>query len=132
MSPGDPVHGASILIIDDEPEVASLLAEILEEDAHRVETASNGVTALDKLRDGTYDLIISDLKMPHLDGPGLYREVARRHPHMVRRMIFVTGDTLGPESAEFLRRSAAPTFDKPFQPQDGRRVIYQVLRARSS
>ena len=132
MSPGDPVHGASILIVDDEPEVASLLAEILEEDAHRVETASNGVTALDKLRDGTYDLIISDLKMPHLDGPGLYREVARRHPHMVRRMIFVTGDTLGPESAEFLRRSAAPTFDKPFQPQDVRRVIYQVLRARSS
>lgn len=132
MSPGDPVHGASILIVDDEPEVASLLAEILEEDAHRVETASNGVTALDKLRDGTYDLIISDLKMPHLDGPGLYREVARRHPHMVRRMIFVTGDTLGPESAEFLRRSAAPTFDKPFEPQDVRRVIYQVLRAPSS
>jgi DNA-binding NtrC family response regulator len=132
VSPGDPVHGASILIVDDEPEVASLLAEILEEDAHRVETASNGVTALDKLRDGTYDLIISDLKMPHLDGPGLYREVARRHPHMVQRMIFVTGDTLGPESAEFLRQSAAPTFDKPFEPQDVRRVIYQVLRARSS
>jgi CheY-like chemotaxis protein len=54
VSPGDPVHGASILIVDDEPEVASLLAEILEEDAHRVETASNGVTALDKLGDGTY------------------------------------------------------------------------------
>jgi CheY-like chemotaxis protein len=131
VSPGNPVHGASILIVDDEPEVASLLAEILEEDAHRVETADNGVAALDKLRDGTYDLIISDLKMPHLDGPGLYREVARRHPQMIRRMIFVTGDTLGPASAEFLRRSAAPTFGKPFEPADVRRVIYQVLHARS-
>jgi CheY-like chemotaxis protein len=130
MSPENPTHGASILIVDDEPEVASLLAEILEEDAHRVETAYNGVTALDKLRDGTYDLIVSDLKMPHLDGPGLYREIARRHPHMIRRIIFVTGDTLGPESAEFLRRSKAPTFGKPFEPDDVRRVIDQVLRSR--
>jgi DNA-binding NtrC family response regulator len=125
-----PARGASILIVDDEPEVVSILAEILADDAHRVETAYNGLAALDKLRDGTYDLIISDLRMPHLDGPGLYREVARRHPQMIRRMIFVTGDTLGPESAEFLRRSAAPTFGKPFEPDDVRRVIDQVLRAR--
>ena len=125
-----PARDASILIVDDEPEVASLLAEILEDDAHRVETAYNGLAALDKLRDGTYDLIISDLRMPHLDGPGLYREVARHHPQKVRRIIFVTGDTLGPESAEFLRRSAAPRFGKPFEPDDVRRVIDQVLRAR--
>jgi len=125
-----PARGASILIVDDEPEVASLLAEILADDAHRVETAYNGLAALDKLRDGAYDLIISDLRMPHLDGPGLYREVARHHPQMIRRMIFVTGDTLGPESAEFLRRSAAPTFGKPFEPDDVRRVIEHVLHAR--
>lgn len=68
--------------------------------------------------------------MPHLDGPGLYREVARTHPQMIRRMIFVTGDTLGPESAEFLRRSAAPTFGKPSERDDVRRLIDQVLRAR--
>jgi DNA-binding NtrC family response regulator len=125
-----PARGASILIVDDEPEVVSLLAEILADDAHRIETAYNGLAALDKLRDGTYDLIISDLRMPHLDGPGLYREVAQHHPQMIRRMIFVTGDTLGPESAEFLRRSAAPTFGKPFEPDDVRRVIDRVLRAR--
>jgi len=121
---------ASILIVDDEPEVAPILAEILAEDDHRVDTADNGIEALDKLRDGSHDLIISDLKMTHLDGPGLYREVARRHPDMVRRMIFVTGDTLGPESAEFLRRSPPPTFGKPFEPDDVRRVIEQILRAR--
>jgi CheY-like chemotaxis protein len=125
-----PARGASILIVDDEPEVVSILAEILADDAHLVETAYNGLAALDKLRDGTYDLIISDLRMPHLDGPGLYREIARRHPQLIRRMIFVTGDTLGPESAEFLRQSAAPTFGKPFVPDDVRRVIHQVLHTR--
>jgi CheY-like chemotaxis protein len=46
-------RGASILIVDDEPGVASLLAEILAKDDHRVETAYNGMAALDKLRDGT-------------------------------------------------------------------------------
>ncbi len=122
--------GASILIVDDEPEVALLLAEILEEDDHRVDTADNGAAALDKLRDGRYDVIISDLKMPQLDGPGLYREISRRHPEMIRRMIFVTGDTLGSDSADFLRKSAAPTFGKPFEPDDVRRVIDQVLRVR--
>jgi len=125
-----PARGASILIVDDEPEVVSILAEILADDAHLVETTYSGLAALDKLRDGTYDLIISDLRMPHLDGPGLYREIARRHPQLIRRMIFVTGDTLGPESAEFLRQSAAPTFGKPFVPDDVRRVIHQVLHTR--
>src|SRR5207253_9727560 len=101
-----------------------------EHDENSVETADNSLAAPAKLRDGTDDLIISDLKMPHLDGPGLYREVARRHPQMIHRMIFVTGDTLRPASAEFLRRSASPTFGKPFEPSDVRRVIHQVLHRR--
>ena len=125
-----PVRGKTILVVDDEPELATLLAEILTADAHRVDTAENGIAALDKLREGSYDLVISDLRMPQLDGPGLYREVARRYPQLLRRMIFVTGDTLGPESTEFLRQSAAPTFGKPFAPADVRRVLRQVLLAR--
>jgi CheY-like chemotaxis protein len=66
----DPAQDASILIVDDEPEVAALLAEILADDDYRVETAYNGLAALDKLRDGTYDLIISDLRMPISTAPG--------------------------------------------------------------
>ncbi|PYN14669.1 MAG: hybrid sensor histidine kinase/response regulator, partial [Candidatus Rokuibacteriota bacterium] len=77
-----------------------------------------------------YDLIISDLRMPKLDGPGLHAEVARRHPQLLRRMVFVTGDTLGPESAEFLRRTEVATFGKPFALADVRRVIRQVLEDR--
>jgi PAS domain S-box-containing protein len=123
-----PVSGKAILVVDDEPELATLLAEILGEDGHRVETADNGAAALEKLRDGTYDLIISDLRMPQLDGPGLYREVARRHPRLLRRMVFVTGDTLGPESTEFLRTSEALTFSKPFVASDVRRAVRQATR----
>jgi DNA-binding NtrC family response regulator len=56
--------------VDDEPGVASLLAEILAKDDHRVETAYNGMAALDKLRDGTDDLIISDLRSRTSTDPG--------------------------------------------------------------
>ena len=88
------------------------------------------IEAIEKLRAGAYDLIISDLRMPQLDGPGLYREVARRHPRLLRRMVFVTGDTLGPESTEFLRQSEAPTFSKPFVATDVRRAVRQAMKDR--
>jgi CheY-like chemotaxis protein len=83
--------------------------------------------ALEKLGAGGHDLVISDLRMPELDGPGLYREIARRHPDMVPHVVFVTGDTLGPESVEFLQRTGVPTLGKPFDPGDIRRVVRQVL-----
>jgi two-component system, cell cycle sensor histidine kinase and response regulator CckA len=129
-TPESPVSGKAVLVVDDEPELATLLAEILGEDGHRVDTAENGAAALEKLREGAYDLIISDLRMPQLDGPGLYREVARRHPRLLRRMVFVTGDTLGPESTEFLRMSEALTFSKPFVASDVRRAVRQATRDR--
>ena len=49
-------------------------------DGHRVETAANGTIALATLGEGAYDPIFSDLRMPELDGPGLWRELERRHP----------------------------------------------------
>jgi two-component system NtrC family sensor kinase len=124
-----PVRGQRILVVDDEVEIAALLSEMLAADGHRVETAANGVEALEKLGAGGHDLVISDLRMPELDGPGLYLEVARRHPELLRRMVFVTGDTLGPESLEFLHRTNVPTLGKPFDLDDIRRVVQQVLGA---
>ncbi|MBI2158648.1 MAG: response regulator [Candidatus Rokubacteria bacterium] len=122
-----PVRGQRILVVDDEAEIAALLSEMLAADGHRVEIAANGVEALEKLGAGGHDLVISDLRMPELDGPGLYLEVTRRHPALLRRMVFVTGDTLGPESLEFLHRTNVPTLGKPFDLDDIRRVVQQVL-----
>ena len=128
--PESAASSKSILVVDDEPEIAALLTEMLTSDGHRVVAVDDGLMALEMLSAGTYDLIISDLRMPRLDGPGLHAEVARRHPQLLRRMVFVTGDTLGPESAEFLKRTAVATFGKPFALADVRRVIRQVLEER--
>jgi len=120
-----------ILVVDDEAEVAEVLAEMLSADGHRVETAENGAVALDKLRARgyAYDLILCDLRMPELDGPGLYEELQRRDPRLCRRIVFLTGDVLSPSIAEFLERTGAASLDKPFALEEVRRVVRSAPRA---
>lgn len=122
------IRGRRILVVDDEPDVAAVLADLLATDGHTVDTASDGVAALEKLGERVYDLILSDLKMPQLDGPGLFREVERRHPALRRRFVFLTGDTLSPDAAEFLERTGAPNLSKPFALEEVQRLVRQVLR----
>jgi two-component system NtrC family sensor kinase len=127
MAPAEVIPRQTILVVDDEPDIASLLADILSTDGHTVETAANGTEALNRLARTTYGVIISDLRMPGLDGPGLYRGIERAHPALVPRVVFVMGDTLSPEIQGFLARTAAPTLDKPFNPRDVRAMVGRVL-----
>ena len=106
-----------------------MLAEMLSADGHEVETAPNGAIALEKLRARVYDLVLSDLRMPELDGPGLYREVERRHPRLARRFVFLTGDTLSPEISTFLEETRAVSLNKPFAVEEVRRAVERAVRA---
>jgi signal transduction histidine kinase len=124
-----PPGGKTILIVDDEPAIARMLAQILAAEGHQVETAATGALALSKLRERAYDLILSDIKMPELDGPGLYRELVRDYPELSRRVIFITGDTLNPTTITFLEQSGAPTVSKPFVPGELRRLVQRALGA---
>jgi CheY-like chemotaxis protein len=119
----------SILIIDDEPSIASGLKRLLSRDGYTVETVANGHLALTKLRERSYDLLLSDMRMPEIDGPSLYRTLERQYPHLLRRVIFLTGDTLNPETKMFLDQSAAPCLTKPCTVAEIRRAIQQVLEA---
>lgn len=60
---------ATVLVVDDSPEMVRYLRSLLELDSYRVETASNGVEALQRISDGSpLDIVLLDLEMPHLDG----------------------------------------------------------------
>lgn len=65
--------------------------------------------------------------MPELDGPGLYRELARRYPHLRRRVLFLTGDTLTPEVQTLLAEVAAPCLTKPFTSAAVRQALRELL-----
>jgi PAS domain S-box-containing protein len=124
-----PVKGKAILIIDDEPGIVSALAYLLRRDGYYVDTASNGRRALEQLQGQPYDLILCDLRMPELDGPGLYQEIAAHLPHLLSRMIFLTGDTLSPEAREFLEKAGVARLNKPFRAAEVRRAVQQALQA---
>lgn len=123
------LQGRTILVVDDEPDVLEVLAEVLTLESYEVDTAANGIVALRKVEERTYDLILSDLRMPELDGPGFYHELERRHPALCRRMVFLTGDTLSPETQAFLAGAAVPTLSKPFSLADIRHITQQMLQA---
>jgi len=123
------IPGKRILVVDDEPAVVAMLAEMLVADGHHVDTAASGSSALAKLGASTYDVILSDVKMPGLDGPGLYRELKRTNPEYVRRLIFLTGDVLNPRIREFLDQTGAPSLSKPFAVDDLLWAVRDVLQA---
>jgi PAS domain S-box-containing protein len=118
-----------ILIVDDEAGIRSALAYLLRRDGHEVDTATNGALALEKLQARSFDLILCDLRMPDLDGPGLYRALQERAPQLLQRFIFLTGDTLSAETRDFLEAVGVPRLTKPFTAAEARRVVEQVLRA---
>jgi two-component system NtrC family sensor kinase len=118
-----------ILVVEDQPAVAQVIAEVLEADGHDVETAANGRLALDMIEARPYDLIISDLHMPELDGVGLYREIKRRQPALLSRFLFVSGTAHEPEYHRFLVESAVPILAKPFTLADLQRLTRHVLEA---
>jgi CheY-like chemotaxis protein len=91
-----------------------------------VDWASNGVAALERLSARAYDLIVSDLRMPEMNGPTLYTEVQRRYPALCARFVFLTGDALGPVM-EFVAQTGAPTLGKPFAAADVRRIVRRTF-----
>jgi two-component system NtrC family sensor kinase len=123
------VTGMRILVVDDERLVLQLLGEMLGADHHTVDTVGDGTQALERLRRTSYDLILSDVRMPYLDGPGLYRALERRHPDLCRRFVLMTGDVLSAEIQTFLEQTGVPGLSKPFDRSEVRRVIQRVAEA---
>ena len=117
-----------VLIVDDEPDIRELLADILETSGLEIELAAGGQEALDLIESRHYDAIVCDLRMPGLDGPGLYDEVARRVPEIRDRFIFATGDLLSQAADDFLARAGRPCLTKPFLPTQVRRIVSAVAK----
>jgi two-component system NtrC family sensor kinase len=117
---------ARILVVDDNPDIAGMLSDLLSLAGHDTQVAPNGARALERIAERDYDLIISDLMMPELDGAGLWRELSRRHPHYAERLIFMTG-AQDPSSLAFLAGTGAPVLKKPFTLTDVNRHIDLAL-----
>ena len=121
-------RGLTILVVDDEPEVGEVLGDLLSSEGHAVETAMDGLDALERIQQRVFDLIFTDIRMPRLDGAGLYRELERRDPALARRVVLVTGDVLSSEVGELIGRLGVPALSKPLDFAEVRRMIARMVR----
>lgn len=121
-----PADKPRALIVDDELDLAHTLAEFVAREGFATEIALGGLAAQGMLRSASYDVILCDLRMPDLDGPGLFEWLRRERPDLVARIGFVTGDTLGPAAARFFERCARPKLEKPFSRGGVRSLLAQL------
>jgi PAS domain S-box-containing protein len=124
-----PARDARILVVDDEPEITELVRSMLESAGWEVATAESGAVALELLGEARFDAIVSDLRMPDMDGAAFWRAVRERAPALARRTLFVTGDTLSPEAQQFLGKARCPSLDKPFAKSDLLAAVQELLEA---
>ena len=116
-----------ILIVEDEPTVAELISEVMADEGHRVEILLDSRAALGRLEHNKYSLVICDLKMPYVDGSSLYRTLVRKANPMQRKLLFVTGDTTGARTLEFLKSCGLPYLAKPFLVDELKEAVRKAL-----
>jgi len=104
-----------IMVVDDEPVVRSTLAKVLTRMGHTVDAIADARKAIEKLDSGAaYDLILSDVRMPGMNGIELYSRILEKAPAMKNKIIFITGDVMGVDIKTFLSNNNLPYLAKPF------------------
>ena len=121
------LDGPAILIVEDEAALASAMAESFGDAGFLVDRAGDGEEAMARLEGGQYDVIVSDLKMPRMDGIQLLEALRERHPEMIGRIMFVTGDVVGTDAERFLADSGCRWLAKPFRLNELLRIAREVM-----
>lgn len=103
----------TILVVDDEMHMRRILEEYLEGQGFRVISVGDGFSALKYLGQEAIDLIITDVRMPRMDGKEFYRELNKRYPRLTDRIIFLTGDFLNEETMAFIESTGNRKLRKP-------------------
>src|SRR6476661_9281558 len=102
-----------VLLVEDEAPLRQAVAEQLADRGYKVQQAESGETALSKLADFAFDIIITDLRLPGIDGSIVVEAAVERYPHIIA--IVVTGFGTVKDAVEAIKRGAWDFVSKPFQ-----------------
>ena len=125
--PGAPT-GKTILVIDDEQWILDLASELLRTEGHAVETASSGQQALELMARKNFDVLVSDWKMPGLNGIRLHEHLLATHPESAKRTLFMTGDVVSDTFQTFLGEHQLTCLSKPFAISEFRSAVARMIR----
>lgn len=120
------VNKKSILIVDDDPRICETLSDILGEEGYHVVTASDGQEALDKIREGSFNLVITDIKMPIMDGMALLKEIEKSHADI--EVIVITSYGNEGQQVEATRLGAYEYLNKPLNLDQLKIIITRALQ----
>lgn len=120
----EPGRASRILIADDEPSIRELLRAIFAPTACYFETAADGLSAVERLRVRPFDLLLTDLRMPGMDGTELAREAKRLRPDI--KVVIVTGHPSQTSAIDAVNAGVDGYLTKPFHPMD---VLMATARA---
>lgn len=120
-----PNRAARVLIVDDERALGAALARSLPN--HRVEVAHSGEEALEKLAEGRYDAVVSDVRMPGMSGVRLHAAVCERWPHLEQRFIIMSGGTEHDDLRDFIAKNPGRSLAKPFRMERLRGMLDEII-----
>jgi two-component system NtrC family sensor kinase len=103
-----------ILVVDDEEPVSHLLARLLRDLGHQPMVVHSGAEALEAIARDSFDLILTDVKMPGMSGFELHQKIKQRDSDLATRLVFVTGDTMSAATQARIAQSGNPSVAKPF------------------
>jgi DNA-binding NtrC family response regulator len=106
----------SILLIEDEPSVTAFVRAALERHGYAVVPASSGAEGLERLIDGSFGGVISDIRMPGaINGAEVHEWIRNHRPELQHRVILMSGDTANSKTQALLANSGIPCIEKPFR-----------------
>ncbi len=120
----------TILVLDDEKSIAEMLAEMLGLLGYTARVSHSGAQALELIEKEHFDLVISDFRMPGMNGRQFYEQALRKRPELARRIIFLTGDVVNEETQEFLKSMGNPHIAKPFSLSAVKTVVSEVIHGK--
>lgn len=128
-APITPLDGRRVLVAEDEPALLEIYDRVLRAAGATVTLARDGEEAWSRMseNDFDFDLIVTDLRMPNLDGRQLYERTAEERPDLLRRFVFTTGDLAREDTLEFLAGLPNRILSKPLQIETVRRVLMQAI-----
>jgi PAS domain S-box-containing protein len=121
------VTGAKILVVDDDEVIRQFVSQMLINEGHEVESVDGAERALEEIKVKEYQVIMLDIKMPGMSGIELYRHFQKISPSLAERVVFITGDVMGPSTMAFLSKTKVPYIIKPFDAKQLKAEVNRVL-----
>jgi DNA-binding response OmpR family regulator len=116
-----------VLVVEDEPSVSQICLRTLSQEGFEVDITENGAEAQEMLKAKEYDICLIDIVVPVMNGKRLFRWIEEAKPELLTGVIFTTGDSINPDTRDFLEQVGKPFLPKPFTLDELKIVVRETL-----